>query len=403
MKTTMITLTLLIVQTAAQAQYNASWNEVLSQQPLVRLSQDQQLPMVNRHTEAVQFHYALDPQQKIADKIPAHTDESRQYWLDTTAEQLQAGIDLPLSGKTAYVRISPLNAGTRVQLNPAQLQLQASAGEVRISSFVDADQMNRAGASFSDQTLAFKVDTAAAGTVRLAVPDLSASSEAYVVNVLEPDSPHVLKLSMDHHSYASGKTAQVFASMTSDQKNQPANLQGYVRSADGRVYAQLHFTARKEGGYVAEVPLTQGQSLASGLWDIHTIAESQSNGVRVVRDAQSSFAVHLNTARFNGTLQAGKHDLAVGITVAEPGRYEIRGVLMGTDQQGQLRPLAMLMSARWLQPGDQSVTFDLSPLTQRNAAFSAPFMIRQLQLTDQSRLAPAQMVNSGISLTPLTK
>ncbi|WP_395377698.1 DUF4785 domain-containing protein [Marinicella sp. W31] len=403
MKKSIIIFVLLSVQINAQAQFSAKWDTPLAQQSLAQSNTNNNAVIVNRNTEAVQFNYPLDPQQKISDKVSAHTEQSRQYWLDTTAAQLQTGLDLPISGTTAYVRISPLNSGEKNQLNPSQIKLDASSGEVQIESFVDAEQLNQAGASFTDSTIAFKVHTDAAGAVRLSIPDITNTSEAYVITVLEPESPHILKLSMDQHSYAAGSVAKIYANMKSGQQNQAANLQGYMRSADGSVIAQLRFKAIKNGGYEAEVSLPQGQSLATGLWEIHAIAESRHHGIRILRDAQSSFAVNLNTARFNGSLNAANNALSIGVEVADAGRYEIRGVLMGTDRQGQLRPLAMLMSARWLNPGHSNIAFDLEPLANKNAAFSAPFVIRQLQLTNQSRLAPVQMVNSGITLSPLSK
>ena len=397
MKKTII-LILLLIQATTQAQFQAQWNETLSQQPMMQMQAKTQLPVVNRNTEAVQYHYALDPQQKIADNIPAYVEQSRQFWLDTDANGLAAGIDLPLSGTTAFVRISPLTDAVDTRLNPQQLQLQASSGEARIETFVDAQQLNQAGASFSDHTIAFKVHTSAAGELKLSIPELR-GDHPYVVNVLEPQSPLSLKLTMDQRSYASNSTARIVANMVNNKQNLPSQLQGYVRSADGSVYAQLRFQQGKDGSYAAEVPLRQGQSLAHGLWEVHAVAESRHNGVRVLRDAQSSFAVHMNTARFSGALNSNKNSLDIGVEVAQAGRYEVRGVLMGTDRQGQLQPLAMLMSARWLNAGNGNISFDLEPVANKNAAFTAPFVIRQIQLTNQSLLAPVQSVNSGITLS----
>ena len=117
-----------------------------------------------------------------------------------------------------------------------------------------------------------------------------------------------------------------------------------------------------------------------------------------MRDAQTSFAVNLNTAEFSNNLKMTANSIEVGINVGLEGRYEVRGVLMGTNKAGKTQPLAMTMTANWLTTGQQSITLKLNPRLITESGLSAPFSIKNVQLTNQTYLAPVQTIKSGIDI-----
>jgi hypothetical protein len=117
-----------------------------------------------------------------------------------------------------------------------------------------------------------------------------------------------------------------------------------------------------------------------------------------MRDAQTSFAVNLNSARFDGEVKILENKLEIGIEVGLKGRYEVRGVIFGTDTSGELKPLAMTMTAKWLESGTQSIKLDIDQTLIKDSGLSAPFTLKNVQLTNQSYLAPVQQIVSGLRI-----
>ena len=94
-------------------------------------------------------------------------------------------------------------------------------------------------------------------------------------------------------------------------------------------------------------------------------------GMIVRRDVTVAFAVAQPTARFSGKVATESDaDFAalLDVEVAVAGRFEARGILFGTDPQGQLKAVAVGHSARWMEPGDHQIEllFDAAALDQRN-------------------------------------
>ncbi|HFC30833.1 MAG TPA: DUF4785 family protein, partial [Oceanospirillales bacterium] len=138
--------------------------------------------------------------------------------------------------------------------------------------------------------------------------------------------------------------------------------------------------------------------LAQGLWEVHVFAKSNDKNTEIMRDAQTSFAVNLNTAAFTNDLNLQENKLTLGVNVGVEGRYEVRGVLMGTNKAGQLQPIGMTMVAAWLNTGTQSINLPLDKSLIDESNLSAPFVIKNVQLTNQTYLAPVQTIKAGINL-----
>ena len=91
-------------------------------------------------------------------------------------------------------------------------------------------------------------------------------------------------------------------------------------------------------------------------------------------------------------LEVGRADLVegdglvvrLGLETAAAGRYEVRGTLFGTGADGALVPVAVAHSAAPMASGrgELELAFPADLLT----GVSAPFEVRDLQLTDQTRM-----------------
>ena len=81
--------------------------------------------------------------------------------------------------------------------------------------------------------------------------------------------------------------------------------------------------------------------------------------------------------------------MALPVQTGSTGRYEARGTLFATGSDGVMRPVSEAHSAAWMKPGNGVLTlqFDRAHLPQ---GYGAPFEVRQLELNDQSRMAPLE-------------
>ncbi len=89
----------------------------------------------------------------------------------------------------------------------------------------------------------------------------------------------------------------------------------------------------------------------------------------------------------------------LAMDVAEAGRYEVRGILFGTDDRGQLKPLAVGNTADWLEPGQSALamTFDRSVITE--SGLRAPFVVKDLRLIHQNRMSLLHRQETAFRIT----
>ncbi len=388
------------VSSVASAAEAVKWNAPLPDQPaLLEKSTQVDAPIINRNHEAVSFSYAIDSSQPLDFSAPVHVEKSRQYWLDTTGEKLAAGLKLPVTGGQTVVRISPLNDDKQVAINAAQVSVLAAGRSLPLDVFADAQSLKKTGVPFSENSVAFKAQLPA-GQALLKVSGLG-DKVPVVVHVFEPESTQVLELATAKATVNANEPLRVTARLNNLDSPQTAQWQGYVSLPDGRVAGELKFTRQADGSYQASLPLGTLTGLANGLWQVHVFASND----KVMRDAQTAFAVNLPVAAFNGQLalkrnQAGAA-VQVGVKVARAGRYEVRGVLFGRDASNKAVPFGVTMTAAWLTPGDQQLALPLKASLLAKSGLKAPFEIRQVQLMDQSRLAPVQTIGAGLTIEDL--
>ncbi len=348
------------------------------------------LPADDSERVPLAFAWALDPAQPL--QAPgAYAAVSRSYWQQVDAAELQRGLDLPLTAPDAVIQLSP---GTGARALPAEaLQVRDAAGRSSVARSVDARQLQAAGMAVTDGSSMLRTGASSAvGTYRLQ----SAQAQGrYVVQVLEPNSPVRLEVQASQAQVLAGGNVQLQARLLEDGPSaaklatRRGSLGGeaLLVAPDGRSWPQ-RLLRTTDGSLRAQVRIPAEASTVQGLWELQVFAQADG----VLRDGKVAFAVAQPTARFSGqaTPDAASRQVSLPLQVAAAGRYEARGTLYATGTDGQLKPVAQAHAAAWFEgPGRGALVlpFDQAALPP---GFGAPYELRDLQLQDQSRMAPIE-------------
>ena len=339
------------------------------------------LPPGDFERQPVSFAWALDPMAGLSRPAP-HLAESREYWTQVDAAELQRGISIDTTAPGAVIRLSPV--GGRAAVDPSLIRVSKAGRSIaQPQSFqrtANAAQLRQAGMDVPEGSAIVQLAKEhGQGRFQLQLPK---ARDRYLVHVYEPDSPYVLKAQAARGQLLAGDTLEVAAVMQRGASPLPGGeLQGQLVSPSGRSYP-LSF-----GGGKARltVPLEAGSE--PGLWEVQLFAGQVQGGASVQRDARTAVEITRPTARFTGGIvfnaAALRFDLPV--QVAAEGRYELRGTLYATGRDGVSRPVSQAQAADWLQPGQRG----LSLAFQRGhvpTGYGAPYELRFLELKDQTRM-----------------
>jgi hypothetical protein len=329
----------------------------------------------------VSFSWALDPQSSLAQTQP-HAAESREYWQTVDGAELQAGVQLRTTAPGAVIRISP--ASGSAPLDTTGISITGNGKAARLEQAANADELRAAGMDVDAGTTVVKLARENAGG-DYALHARGARGR-YVVHVFEPDSDVVLKAQADREHVLGGGTIAVTMEMSRGSHPLTSQAEALLVAPDG---SSRPITVRRDasGTLTARVRLPQQASAAAGLWELQVFA----NAGGIQRDARTAFGVAAPTARLGGSVDVDATRLRIDMPVqaGSPGRYEVRGTLYATASDGTLAPVSEAHAAAWMERGNGSLAlaFDRSHVP---AGFGAPFEVRQLELNDQTRLAPLE-------------
>ena len=348
------------------------------------------LPAGQFEREPVQFAWALDPSDAVSAPM-VEVMESRSFWRTVEAAELQRGVEVELSAPGAVIQLSPA-AGARAL--PAQsLKVRDAANRVMDTRQFESAQLQQAGMAVAPGTQLLKLESGDIGRYRLQAAD---GQGRYVLQVLEPNSPVVLRARTDRAVAFAGSRISLQVDMDGAQSaaaslaqrlaRAPLVGQGLLVAPDGRTW-DVPLQAGRGGGLSSTVALPAEGSDAPGLWELQVFAEQGG----IARDTRLAFAVARPTARIAGSIRAANlADLRFPLQVGAPGRYEVRATLFATGSDGQLRPVAQGHSAAWFNAagaGQLRLSFAGVALP---AGYGAPYELREVELHDQSRMAPIE-------------
>ncbi len=354
-------------------------------------------------TREVHFAWALDAAEALSAPAPFRA-ESREFWTRLDAGNAKAGWGFVPSADGALVRVSLLD--TRKSLRATDLRLRVN-GEPRdaaslIQHLAGDAELKAVGTSFSDGTLVFQLAPGLAGKrIDVALPK---SASGALMHVLEPHSPIAMALSADVVQAMPGQRITLDARFFDQSRAKSAKkVAGLITAPDGRSF-DLDFRIDKAGRAVAsfEIPADAGGGLEP--WEIHAFGSTQLAKNAVLRDARTAVMVSLPTARFTGEAMVLRRDGGVvfqmPVETAARGRYELRGTLYGTDAAGELRPMAVAHGADVLAAGRGTLELRFTP-DVLNPALAAPYALRDLNLSDQSRMSLSEQRREALDLPVL--
>lgn len=343
---------------------------------------------------AVNFAWTLDPLQPLEEAPPPFMASSRSYWQIADATTLRQGLPLPLTAPGALVQISPLQGA--LALASAQWQVRDPSGTPVIDTRVDAAALRAAGMAVAAGTSVVKLG-AASGRGRYRLQGTRAQGR-YVVQVQEAESTVALQLQASRQQVLAGDMLTLTARLVDDGGNAAtatpqagaralaATGQALLVAPGGRSWV-VPLVAAGDGLH-GQVRIPQDVGPFQGLWELQ--ADVVGKGVQ--RVARVAVAVAQPTARFTGQFNAdpAARRIRLAVQLGAPGRYEARGTLYATAPDGVLRAAAQAhAAASFAGAGQGSLTLDFASATLP-AGYAAPFEVRQLELHDQSRMAPLE-------------
>lgn len=335
-------------------------------------------PVGEFERQPVTFAWALDPALSLSE-TPPYQASSREYWLTVAGDALQRGVTLPMSAPNALIRVSPANGATALRAEDFKLTLQGRP--VGVARVADTQALRQAGMDVSAGTQVLRLG-AGSGAGRAQLQAARAQGR-YVIHVFEPDSPVVLHARAERSQALAGDTLRVQIGATGGALRASALLV----APDGRSQP-VNVRRTPAGTQEAVFTLPTRPAAAPGLWELQVFSDIDG----IPRDARTAFGVAQPTARLAGTFAIDGSHLRVSlpVQVAAPGRYELRGTLYATAPDGSLRPVSQAHSAAWLTPGTGVLVLPF-PREHLPTGYGAPFELHQLQLNDQTRMAPLEL------------
>ena len=362
----------------------------------------------------VTFDRALSADEDIRIRAAAPESRSKEFWREVTASELQAGISIHAAAPGALVRINPVAAvgldaaswGDRKAIEPERLIITGAAGQrygegQGMDLMVTSDQLQAAGSPFPEGTSAFRLKEAlGAGSFQIRAVGLSRASDLrFVLHVLDQRSDLELTLGTLRANYLHGETMRVNVSLGREGQQgslRIENLRAQVVSPSGKTF-DLAFRHLDNGIYRGRLVVNASEAAGPGLWEVQAFATARVDGRIVERGSRTAFAAALPSARFTGEVELDLGDrTARGLSArfavesAASGRYEVRGLLYGTDTEGRLRPLALADTATWLEAGTGHIELSFRAELFAASELTAPFEVRDLQLLDQGRMSLLQ-------------
>ncbi len=349
------------------------------------------IPQVTVERAPVSVSWALPHDQPLQSLARPFARDSREYWIDVSATELQRGVSLPLSAPGALIRISPSDAvGGRLQPKDMRLKLgrRSLAADQATSLVAGTQALRAAGMSLPEASLVMRLKPElGSGMATLQAPG---ASGRYVVHVFEPQSPYTVDARGDRDDLLLGNAVHVRVAMHGARGDLPlVAAGGFLRAPDGHT-TLLDYQRQADGSFAVDaqprdIPRTPG------LWELHSFTVGTApDGQEVRRDTTTVFAAAAADARLDGTAaihRAGGQGIAValGIQAVSASRYAVSGVLYGRDRRGRLVPAAFAQSAAWLRPGRHQLVLRYDPDSLHGVG--APYELRDVRLQDQPAVA----------------
>lgn len=348
-------------------------------------------------TETTSYSFAVGSDNQFAITQSQHvpTTQSREYSMDVNGQSLQRGVSLTTSAPGALVRISAADGRSAVEPQLMNISQKGGKSFAKGSGFdmlVDSNSMQAQGVGFQRGTTGFKIaDNLGDGEFTLQTDQKVNPNGKYRINVFEKNSDTALYLKSQRGGYFKGDTLSVDAHVFDQGQAQTIrNIKGQLVSPTGQSYPVIF---KKSGdGYQLKMPMKMAADNVPGaLWELHTEVKAHVNGKLVQRNGRVPFSYDEMTASMGGKVQivGGDKNLKamVPVSVKQDSRFEVRGVLYGTDKAGNMKPIMKTHTAQNLGRGAGQIMMEFDAKILANSGLSAPYELRNVELRDQSQMA----------------
>jgi len=345
------------------------------------------LPTGTFERKPVSFQWTLDPGAELKTAAP-FVSESREYWTQVDATELQRGFGIDTTAPGAVVRVSPI--GKALPADAGHIRLFKSGTAIKpdnaFAHRASAEQLQQAGMDVSKGSTVVQFNPQL-GQGRFQL-QLANAQGRYLVHVFEPNSQYALHAQAKHANLLAGDRVEVAASLAKGQTTLAGTqMSGVLVSPSGQSYP-LNFVANGRGELRASAQLPAQVGVQPGLWEAQVFAGASVNGTSVQRDTRTAFSVAQPTARLGGAYRFDRSSMQFNlpVQVGASGRYGLSGTLYATGPDGIARPVALAQSAAWFEPGQRalSLAFDRASVP---LGYHAPFELRYVELKDQTRQA----------------
>lgn len=343
----------------------------------------------------VALSWRIDADATLADVIPTHRAESREFWIDTDARSLRKGVDLHLTAAGAVIRISPVLADGSAAIDPNLLELNRNGNRLRtadvVRSVLKASDLAEGSLPFPEGSSAFRLDPGL-GAGKINLRSDQASGGRYLIHVFDAGSEISLSLQTSRDTFFPGERLEATAFLSGAAAGVS---EGVVTAPDGSSQAvQLHTDRSGQQHVTSELQLP-ALGAAGGLYELHVWTAGGADR-SILRDVRTAFALAAPTARLDGSADA----VAVrgsalawnfGLHTARAGRYQLEATLYVDG-----RPHATAQSAAWLGAGQQQLQLGFDHALFEGAAPSH-YELRDLRLVDQSQLVTLERRSLALS------
>ena len=334
------------------------------------------------------LHYSFPVAQNVKlNTTQAYNALSSSYLMEVTGAQLNKGVALNTTQSNVSLLISRKSGASQLDTGLLQLRHANAPSVSLVDTRVTAEQLSQVD-MFRDTVGLNTAKGAAFGAVMLTTEQSLGADDKYIVQVKEKNSPYNLSVSIPTQSYTANDKVIARGAMLkgSDALNidkataQLVAPNGQVSEVSVKVNGdELVFSASEQADIISPI---------NGLYELRVQSVASDNDLRIPRHAKVAFALSRDTAKLAGASIVEKDGLSANVRLVakEAGRYEVRGVLYGTDARGQLVPVMETHAAQSTNAGSDSIKlpFDASILAQANV--KAPYELRDVRLYDQKQL-----------------
>jgi hypothetical protein len=375
---------------------------------LVVPDEDQRIPL---STVPLSYtHVIEEPTLGSVTSMKPHVAESREWAMTVSGAQLRAGLALPTTSLGALVELrrAPFGDMSGPRLERQALQLQSPGGvtlegDEAAEMLLEGSELESVHPGLGGDGLVLRLDPALGSGVFALSLDGAPHEAIYGVRVRERDSEVVLHVHTDRPTYLHGESVGVHVSLSQGERPlSTSRIHALVRSPAGDA-EMLKLEATAPGRYVAAHPMDTLSPTPGRLWTVQvSVGVDVEGGLETRRTATTSFAYALPTARLSGALAVdmardGSIVATLPIEVAAEGRYAIAATLWGIEHDVDV-PMLMMQSAAHLSPGEHDVQLFLDAEILARAELSPPFIVRDMRLLDQTRVALLQHHPEGFAI-----